>query len=210
MRTILVTLLLAISVNANALEVLVDMTESTTPILNEILRSTDASVQENTEDITTNTTAIAAITSEVVQVVQTQTGTYAQTNTALPYDNTAPQKTEGDELFTLSVTPTVSGNYLDVDIVVLYGVTDGTGTVALFVDAGTSAVAATSGYADPNRPNIATLNYRYTTSSTSAVTFKVRGGTGTPGGFDFNGANGVGLYSNSVISSSITISEIKA
>jgi hypothetical protein len=53
----------------------------------------------------------------VVQVVNTQTGTHATGTTAIPEDNTTPQKTEGTEFMTLAITPTSATNKLKIDIV---------------------------------------------------------------------------------------------
>ncbi len=48
----------------------------------------------------------------VVQVVNTQDGAVATGTTVLPWDDTIPQNTEGDQYMSLSITPTNASNKL--------------------------------------------------------------------------------------------------
>ena len=76
-------------------------------------------IDENATDIAANTTSISSLVSPIIlQVVNTSTPTVI-TNavcTVMPYDNTKPQITEGDQYLSRTVTPTTSGNLLKIDI----------------------------------------------------------------------------------------------
>ena len=147
----------------------------------------------------------------VVQVVNTQTGAYATGSTAIPYDDTIPQNTEGDEYMTLAVTPTSASNKLKITVVVNGAETTNSAdafTVALFQDATAGALAAAAGTnAGILRPYTTTFAHYMTAGTTSATTFKVRAGNNVATPFDFNGY-GARLYGG-VCASSITIEEIK-
>lgn len=147
-----------------------------------------------------------------VQVVNVQDGVYnGPLNTAFPVDNTTPQNTEGDELMTLAITPTNASNKLKIDVVVNYDLA-GTakGGLALFQDSTANALAACgiSSGAAVNAMQTAKFTHYMTAGTTSATTFKVRGGGGGTN-FLFNGIDGTGAVFNGLAASSITITEIK-
>lgn len=149
-------------------------------------------------------------TGQVVQVVNTSDGAVATGTTAIPYDNTIPQITEGDQYMTRSITPTSASNKLLIQVV-FYGTASSNDRmiVALFQDSTANALAvgqstfATAGYIFP-----VVINYYMTAGTTSSTTFKVRAGA-TSGTTTFNGSGGSG-YFGGVYASSITITEIKA
>ena len=53
----------------------------------------------------------------ILQIVNTQTGAVNTGTTPLPYDDTIPQITEGDEYMTLAITPTSATNKLLIEVV---------------------------------------------------------------------------------------------
>jgi len=145
----------------------------------------------------------------VVQVVNTQTGAYASGNTLIPYDNTIPQNSEGDQYMTLAITPKSVANKLKIDVVAVVGTTN-TGTrvcVALFQDSIASAIACGASIADIAWLLIIKFTHYMTAGTTSETTFKVRAG-GNGGTLYFNGAQGAQQYGG-VLASSITITELK-
>lgn len=146
----------------------------------------------------------------VVQHVHTQTGAVATGSTALPFDDTMPQNTEGDEYLTLAITPTDAANTLQLEIV-LWGTADvGTPWIstALFQDTTADALAATA-----LLPAVATgggpIHFRHelTAGTTSATTFKVRAGTSDGTQMTVNGQS-AGRIFGGVMASSLTITEI--
>ena len=148
----------------------------------------------------------------IVQVVNTQTGAYATTSVAIPFDDTIPQITEGGEFMTLAITPTSATNKLKITVV-LFGNeaanTGAQGIVALFQDATTNALAA--GVIDATGAVGSagcTFVHYMTAGTTSATTFRVRAGLESATAFDFNGLGGARKLGG-VMASSITIEEIK-
>lgn len=148
----------------------------------------------------------------VVQVVNTQDGAYATGSTSIPYDNTIPQNTEGDQYMTRAITPTSATNKLKITVV-FFGTeaanTSGNLTVALFQD--TTANALACGIIDVNAVvSIAgtTFVHYMTAGTTSSTTFKVRAGLDTANAMDFNGSGGAAKL-GATLASSITIEEIK-
>lgn len=130
------------------------------------------------------------------------TASVITSTTAIPYDTTIPQSTEGTEALTLSYTPVLSGSKLTVRVSGMMMPTVGAhGIFALFRNSETDAVAAISG-TNGNITNFEiplSFQYGMTTSSTSAITFKLRFGINgtstvylngdTSGGQLFGGVN---------------------
>ena len=144
------------------------------------------------------------------QVVNTQTGAVATGTTAIPYDDTIPQKTEGKEYMTLAITPKSATNKLKIDVVIFFhtNTTDHV-TAALFQDSIANALAA--GINERVASNVLTggisFTHYMTAGTTSAITFKVRMGGKGSNTITFNGSNGARRYGG-VMASSITITEI--
>jgi hypothetical protein len=151
-------------------------------------------------------------TGKVLQVVNTTSSAVATNTTAMPYDDTIPQNTEGAELMTATITPSNSSNKLRIDVTVFCASSFGDMVVALFQDSTANALAA-GGHDIINRANAMieiSFSHYMTAGTTSATTFKVRGGQSNAGStFTFNGDNGARLFGG-VMSSSITVTEIAA
>jgi len=145
----------------------------------------------------------------VVQVVNTQTGAVATGTTTIPFDDTIPQNTEGDQYMSLAITPTNSGNILLIDIVIQisYSVAAWV-AAALFQDTTANALAAIVQYQDlAGAGMILHLRHKMTAGTTSPTTFKVRAGGQTAGTMTFNGQAAGRIYGG-VMASSITITEV--
>lgn len=149
----------------------------------------------------------------ILQVVNYQTGAVATGTTTIPYDDTIPQNTEGNEYMSLAITPKSAASKLKIDIVAMITTSASAGwmTVALFQDTTANALAATtsiflsgSGYGGS-----VPLIHFMTAGTTSSTTFKVRMGCNNAGTTTFNGQAGVRIYGGSM-ASSITITEIAA
>ena len=146
---------------------------------------------------------------KLVQVVNTQTGAVATGTTIIPFDDTIPQNTEGDEYMTLAITPTVATNMLLIDIVVFASVTATPWiVVALFQDTTANALAADATFNNLSTAG-ATISFRYKmlAGTTSLTTFKVRVGPSSAATVTFNGQSAARRFGGVAISG-ITISEI--
>ena len=148
---------------------------------------------------------------KVVQVVNTSTGALATGTTVQVLDDTIPQNTEGNELMTLAITPTSSSNYLIIESQINGAVSADVRVIAsLFQD--TTANALAVNYNMLRTTNYGTfvyLSHYMQAGTTSATTFKIRGGGSGAGTFTFNGAFG-GRYFGGVQNSFIKITEISA
>lgn len=152
-------------------------------------------------------------TGSILQIVNYQTGALATGTTTIPYDDTIPQITEGDQYMSLSITPKSATSKLKIDVVAMLTTSASAGwmTVALFQDTTANALAATTSifYAGSGYGGTLPLTYFMTSGTTSSTTFKVRLGCNNAGTTSFNGQAGLRIYGGSM-NSSITITEIAA
>lgn len=178
--------------------------------VDDVLAADMNSVQE--EIVAIETALGVGLTNTVVQVVNTQSGALTTGTTVMPFDDTIPQNTEGDEYMTRAITPKSATNKLKITVVV-HGGHSATSAhkicAALFQD--TTAGALAAGYntlADSGSCGQITFVHYMTAGTTSATTFKVRAGGADAGTFSFNGQAGGRIFGG-VCASSITIEEIK-
>ena len=150
---------------------------------------------------------------KVVQVVNTQTGALATGTTIIPFDDTIPQSTEGDQYMSLSITPKNAANTLLIQVVAFVTSNQANWiTLALFKDSDTGALAAFTNYQNiATGGNASQFNHYMTAGTTSPITFKLRIGRDASAGgtVSLNGAGGVRVFGG-VMSSSITITEFAA
>ena len=145
--------------------------------------------------------------SVLVQSVFTQTAGTATFATTIPFDTSKPQNTEGSELITLSITPTSATNKLRFTAKFNSSVTsaDVWFTIAMFQDSTADAIAVTYELTKNSNNNMnMVLIYEMTAGTTSATTFKLRGGTSSA----VNWALGVATAFGDLPSSSFQIDEI--
>lgn len=158
---------------------------------------------------TTKKATIASVKT-LVQTVNTQSGAVVTGSTTIPFDDTIPQITEGDEYLTVTITPKDAANVLEIDVCLFISCLTGVRNlcVALFQDATANALACgqavvpTAGYT----MNIC-FRHRMVAGTTSATTFRVRAGVDTSGTCTLNGSSGARKYGG-VQASSITVKEI--
>jgi hypothetical protein len=146
----------------------------------------------------------------VVQVVNSLYGAVATGSTAIPFDDTVPQNTEGTEFMSLAITPTGATNKLKIDVVFMGGLTlCYNGSIAIFQDTTAGAKAA---FFMPNVGYQSMFNASFThfmeAGTVGATTFKVRAGLSSATEMTFNGVAGA-RYLGGALASSITITEIK-
>jgi hypothetical protein len=154
----------------------------------------------------------SGLQSNIIQIVNFQTGALATGTTIIPIDDTVPQNTEGDQFMTLSITPTDANSKLMIDIVFNSAQTaNAEYTVALFKDSEVNALAAVmqNPYPSASRCKPTVFRHFMTAGTTSTITFKVRAGSVAANTMTFNGFLSARKYGG-VMASSITITEIKA
>lgn len=154
------------------------------------------------------TTAFVTTANQVLQQVRTETSAMATGTTAIPYDDTIPQITEGNEYMTLAITPKSATSKLVIQAHVTGSLsTGGFAVIALFQDSTANALAASVANGQPvnNQPTPIGLVHTMTSGTTSATTFRIRVGPST-GTYTFNGSAGTRTFGG-VAASSILITE---
>ena len=127
----------------------------------------------------------------------------------MPWDDTIPQITEGNEYMTLAITPTSATNKLKIDVVFIGAHTGAPHnlTAALFQDATVNALACAT-MQNNTYLNTITFSHYMTADTTSATTFRIRAGSSGGATTTFNGQAGA-RKNGGVLASSITITEIQ-
>jgi hypothetical protein len=147
----------------------------------------------------------------VIKTEYTQTGSVNTGTTVLPYDNTIPQNTEGDEYMTVSIIPESATNILEINIVAIASFSGAAHlSSALFQDSTADALAGMVKYV-PNNNQPRNLGFIHTMAAgtTSETTFKLRIGGSGAGTTTFNGGDGSGRQGGKLASSMI-VTERKA
>ncbi len=132
--------------------------------------------------------------------------------TQIPFDNTIPQNTEGDEYMSDSITPRSSMNVLHVKAVGYFGSSAGGGNMALalFQDSTADALKTAALEFDTSAKFMYIgVEHRMLAGTTSSTTFKARAGANTAGTTTFNGLGG-SAYFGGTMGSFISIEEIFA
>ena len=146
-----------------------------------------------------------------VQIVYVLNGTAATGTTVMGVDNTTPQITEGDQYYSLAITPVSSSNILEITCQLQIENTGGARllTAALFNTDfhATNAMAAAADYAPTGgRMHRLVFTHVMTAPSGSATTFKLNAGAETSGTTGINKHNTSPFY-NGLMRSGIIIKE---
>lgn len=148
------------------------------------------------------TTAAAARTNlgfsnTVVKTGVAVSSAVATGTTLVPFDDTIPQNTEGDEYITIAFTPTSATSTLYIFAsLMLANSAAGNMTLALFQDSTANALAATAHrFGTVDSPYTVSLSHTMTSGTTSSTTFKIRAGSDTAGTTTFNGTAGARKFS---------------
>ncbi len=157
-----------------------------------------------------------ALAGSIIQTKYTQSqAAVVGAGTAIPYDNTIPQITEGDLFLTApALTPNNASNILRVTV--HFSASENTNsstylTVAVFQDSNANAVAVMTRDAGSQAgvvPAPMTFVYYMVAGTTSETTFTVRAGLDTANPVCMNGNNSATLFGGK-LTSSITVEEIK-
>jgi hypothetical protein len=134
---------------------------------------------------------------------------YTDLGVQLPFDDSIPQNTEGDEIMTVAITPTNASSTLFIDVTVHLGGASGeTQVAALFVDTTANALAmGSTNMINATTMNTVTFRHSVTAGSTSARTYKVRAGSSTTTNGKLNGHNSSRI-GGGITTSSITVTEV--
>jgi len=186
------------------------------------LAVTNAKIAAGTIDLTSKVTGVlpvanggtgVASSKPVIQQVRTIVSSTATGTTQLPFDNSIPQNTEGDEYMSLAITPTNASNILLIEVGWFGAGSISTAnlTIALFQDSTAGALSAVGQYmmGTANTTRTQTIKHYMTAGTTSATTFKVRAGMDAAGTTYFNG-NSSGRIYGGVANSYIMITEYAA
>jgi hypothetical protein len=146
-------------------------------------------------------------TGDRVQLKYVADGAVATGTTVIPFDNTTPQNTEGDQFMSLTITPTHATNLLVIEAVAFTeSSANSRGLGALFQDTTANALASAICYNFFTAPMV--IKHLMSAGTISATTFKVRIGCWTAGTITFNGAaSGSGIF-NGTLESTMRIEEI--
>lgn len=139
----------------------------------------------------------------IVQDVFTQSGTVSTGTTIVPFDDTIPQSTEGDQVLSQAITPQSATNRLivEADVFVASNTANLHLIAGLFRDSGANALAVSSHWT-PAIDGVAKLSLRYEVAagSTTATTFKIRVGPSAAATVTFNGSNAARVFGGAYLS----------
>jgi hypothetical protein len=160
-------------------------------------------------DTIANTAGVPA--KRLLQNLQVTTGALATGTTTIPFDNTIPQITEGDQYMSLAITPTTATSILE--ILVITNFLNNTSVhfcTALFRDAVADALATgySLGPANNTVHGGTKMLHRMVSGTVSEIVFKVRAGANSASTTTFNGY--AGARYGGTLASSITIKEYAA
>jgi len=127
---------------------------------------------------------------------------------AMPYDDTPPLSSEGNEILTATITPRSATTTLEIEAIIYCASTLGNIAMGLFQDATVTARAA-AGTSNTNRANAMgniVLRHRMTSGTTSPTTFRIRAGAAS-GTLTINGESSARLFGG-VLESSLKVTEI--
>jgi hypothetical protein len=155
---------------------------------------------------------LEGVAEKVLQVVNVQTGAFATGTTIIPFDDTIPQITEGDQYLSASITPKRATSFLEITVSLQTTLVTASALAviaALFRNSGVDALSATKVYsgATANSDLPVTIQHRVLAGNTSATTFTVRAGPSSAGTLNVNGRVGAGIFGGVNISS-IKITEV--
>jgi hypothetical protein len=137
-------------------------------------------------------TGYGVATRQVAQIKESWSAAVAAGSTVIPWDDSIPQSSEGDQYFSVAITPANASSRLEIDVLLNVG-HSGTAQItgALFLDSETDARAAgnVANVDGSYQPPQLSIKYSMTAGSTSAMTFKVRAGGNVAGTLNLNGSS---------------------
>jgi hypothetical protein len=157
-----------------------------------ILGANDASFNDGTGIGNATVGSRQFVTGVPVQVVATTFSAVATGTTLIPYDDTIPQITEGDQYMTQAITPKATTNRLLIEAKLYISNSIIQEIIAaLFQDATANALAAQLQYASTATGEVGVyVAHDMAAGTTSATTFRIRAGGVAAATCTFNGRAG--------------------
>ena len=149
------------------------------------------------------------LTTGVATPIYVFTSTNPAGTTALPVDNTTPQITEGNLLFSQAFTALNAAHRIRIGVtgMLTTGSADNAG-IALFVDGGANAISALPIRCPDGLPHAFAFRYE-AVQSPGAHTYSVRVGANSGGAMVINGQSGAQQF-NGLAGATLTIEELPA
>lgn len=146
----------------------------------------------------------------VIQLTSSFSGAIQTGTTQVPFDDTIPQITEGDEYYTVAITPVIATSKLVIEASITMANTGSNQyTIALFQDATADALACTS-QSSAVAAQMITMHLRHvmTSGTDSSTTFRIRSGSSAVGTTTVNGVSAGNRRYGGALSSGIVVTEI--
>lgn len=145
-------------------------------------------------------------------IYQTQAEVTTTQTKVVPNDDTIPQSDEGIQLMTTTFTPKKTTSTLIIEVIAQFSTTSSEGycVLTLFKDSETDTRAVSGFYPRYTIMEGRSLIYTMTSGTTSAITFKVRGGIHAAGTISLNRRSGSTSIYGGKLTSIIKITEIAA
>jgi hypothetical protein len=151
---------------------------------------------------------VDAVNMVVVDRAYAENSTYTTLTTAMPFDDTLPQNTEGTQILTASIDMKSATNRLRARVNLFGAVAGGSSNMAaaMFVNSGASAVAVTGTAWSTSIMNIG-MEYEFVPGSTGTCTVNIRAGAGV--GTCYLNGDGARKYGGA-LKSTLILEEIEA
>jgi hypothetical protein len=134
-------------------------------------------------------------TGDIVQSVRDEDSSYATSSTSVPFDNTIPQRTEGNELMSVSITPSSAVNLLDLTSQAVLGHSNNAVMImSLFSSSDSDAIASVVNQYLTDEVRTPSISARQVSGTTSSTTFSVRAGSQNTESIYFNGDNAAAIF----------------
>lgn len=158
-----------------------------------------------------NLPAANAVSGSQIGHATATTASLVTCSTVMPFDDTVPQNTEGDEVLTLSYTPKSASSTLQITVCGNVGSSTNSSRVvfAVFKDSDASCITGSAGSVwntSTTGSNMVGYSFTVASGSTSARTYKLRSGPQTGSAY-WNGTGGARAFGGAA-ATSITVKEI--
>ena len=149
----------------------------------------------------------AYVVAQVVEDTGATRGADSSLTTAFVADDTVPTISEGSAIFSQAITPKHASSILVVESSVM--ISGKVVAIALYDNANACKSAALGGQSTDDSINTLSVSYQQVSGVTSALTFKVRGGTVGAGTAYLNSDVGTARFGDATIKSFLRITEYR-
>ncbi len=166
-----------------------------------------AATKQYVDNNITNTTNESG---RILQMVSNEHGNFLTGTTIIPFDDTIPQITEGNEFLTISITPKSNNSTLVIEGIVNLGFNGATTLIGcLFLTGENNALDVKGGFVGTGATQVVTLplSSNYNNTDTNTKIFTIRGG-GNKSGTCYNNGSAASRRFGGAYKTSIRITEI--